>query len=65
MDSMMYCLSHVQGPRGFPAPRGPLVSQDFLVSQDALGSMVPMHQDLQAFLVYLGRKDPPVFQVPR
>lgn len=41
------------------------MSQDFLVSQDALGSMVPMHQDLQAFLVYLGRKDPPVFQVPR
>lgn len=35
------------------------------MSQGALGSTVPMHQDLQVFLVYLGRKDPPVFQVPR
>lgn len=47
------------------APRGPLVSQDSLVNQDALGSMVPMHQDLQASLVCLGRKDPLVFRVPR
>lgn len=47
------------------APQGPLVSQDCLVSQGALGSTVPMHQDLQAFLVCLGRKGPPVFLVPR
>lgn len=41
------------------------MSQDYLVSQAALGSTVPMHQDLQAFLVCLGRKDPRVFLVPR
>lgn len=41
------------------------MSRDCLVNQGALGSMVPTHQDLQAFLVYLGRKGPPVFLVPR
>lgn len=47
------------------APQDPLVSQAFLVSQGALGSTVPMLQDLQAFLVCLGRKGPPVFLAPR
>lgn len=41
------------------------MSQDYLVSQAALGSTVPLHRDLQAFLVCLGRKDPQVFLVPR
>lgn len=41
------------------------MSQDYLVSQAALGSTVPLHRDLQAFLVCLGRKDPRVFLVPR
>lgn len=40
------------------------MSQDCLVNQGALGSTVPTHQDLQAFLVYLGRRGPPVFLVP-
>ncbi|XP_036024013.1 uncharacterized protein LOC118569873 [Onychomys torridus] len=47
------------------APQDPLVSQDCLVSQGALGSTAPMLQDLQAFLVCLGRKAPPDFLVPR
>lgn len=41
------------------------MSQDYLVSQAALGSTVPLHRDLQAFLVCLGRKDPQVFLVLR
>lgn len=41
------------------------MSQDCLVSQGALESTVPMHQDLQAFLVCLGKKGPLVFLVPR
>lgn len=47
------------------APQDPLVSQAFLVSQGALGSTVPMLQDLQAFLVCLERKGPLVFLAPR
>lgn len=35
------------------------------MNQGALGSTVPTHQDLQAFLVFLGRKGPPVFLVPQ
>lgn len=47
------------------APQDPLVSQDCLVNQGALGSTVPMLQDLLAFLVCLGRKGPPDFLVLR
>lgn len=47
------------------APQDPLVSQDCLVNQGALGSTVPMLQDLPAFLVCLGRKGPPDFLVLR
>lgn len=47
------------------APRDPLVSQDCLVSQGALGSTAPTLRDLQVFLVCLGRKGPPDFLVPR
>lgn len=47
------------------APQDPLVSQDCLVNQGALGSTAPMLQDLQAFLVCLGRKGPLDFLVPQ
>lgn len=47
------------------APRDPLVSQDCLVSQGALGSTAPTLQDQRAFLAFPGRKGLPDFLVPR
>lgn len=47
------------------APQDPLVSQDCLVSQGALGSTAPTLQDLQAFLVCQARRGPQDFLVPR